>query len=175
MKKFADVTESDNEVLSERGNDLSKKVSRLPWPEKKRTVFKDKKFDGRVEAELIALRCQSPPEGVQSWTLRLLAENLVELGIGLNEKDIKREGEQKVVKPVSILNNSYLLVASSEENQLSYSQNPDTGTESSLFTYCLLKVFEDFKKKNKKVKFTDIVSEVTPMVVKFAKSLSEKS
>jgi hypothetical protein len=48
---------------------------------KKRTVFKDKKFDGRVEAELIAMRCQSPPEGTQSWTLRLLAENLVELGI----------------------------------------------------------------------------------------------
>ena len=48
---------------------------------KKRSVFKDKKFDGRVEASLIAMRCQSPPAGVQAWTLRLLAEQLVELGV----------------------------------------------------------------------------------------------
>jgi hypothetical protein len=48
---------------------------------KKRSVFKEKKFDGRVEAQLIALRCQSPPSGVQAWTLRLLAEQLVELAV----------------------------------------------------------------------------------------------
>lgn len=94
--------------------------------------------------------------------------------IGLEEKEIKKEEKeekemQPVVKPETLLNGSYLLVASSAENELSYSQNPDTGTENSLFTYCLLKVFEDFRKKNKKVKFTDILSEVKPMVVKFAK------
>lgn len=48
---------------------------------KKRTVFKEKKFDGRVEASLMAMRCQSPPCGVQAWTLRLLAEQLIELRI----------------------------------------------------------------------------------------------
>jgi len=48
---------------------------------KKRTVFKEKKFDGRVEASLIAMRCSSPPEGVQAWTLRLLAEQLIELRV----------------------------------------------------------------------------------------------
>jgi hypothetical protein len=48
---------------------------------KKRTVFNDKQFDGRVEASLIALRCQSPPAGVQAWSLRLLAEQLVELEV----------------------------------------------------------------------------------------------
>jgi len=48
---------------------------------KKRTVFKEKKFDGRVEASLIAMRCQSPPAGVQAWTLRLLAEQLIELQV----------------------------------------------------------------------------------------------
>ncbi len=47
---------------------------------KKRSKFKDKTFDGRVEAELIALRCQNPPAGTQSWTLRLLAERMVVLG-----------------------------------------------------------------------------------------------
>jgi hypothetical protein len=31
---------------------------------KKRTVFKEKTFDGRVEAHLVALRCAEPPEKV---------------------------------------------------------------------------------------------------------------
>src|SRR5688500_502760 len=38
---------------------------------KKRTVFKEKLFDGRVEAHLIALRCSDPPQGYSAWTLHL--------------------------------------------------------------------------------------------------------
>ena len=38
-----------------------------------------KKLTGEVEAHLIALACSAPPEGQQRWTLRLLAERLVEL------------------------------------------------------------------------------------------------
>lgn len=39
------------------------------------------KVDGEVEAHLIALRCQSEaPPGAKGWTLRLLADKLVELG-----------------------------------------------------------------------------------------------
>ena len=37
--------------------------------------------DGEVEAHLIALRCGDPPEGADRWTLRLLADKLVELQI----------------------------------------------------------------------------------------------
>ena len=37
--------------------------------------------DGDLEAHLIALRCGDPPEGTDRWTLRLLAEKLVELDI----------------------------------------------------------------------------------------------
>jgi len=44
-------------------------------PSRKRVV------DGDVEAHLIALRCGDPPEGRNQWTLRLLAEKLVELEI----------------------------------------------------------------------------------------------
>jgi transposase len=40
-----------------------------------------KKLTGEVEAHLIALACSAPPEGQQRWTLRLLAERLVELGL----------------------------------------------------------------------------------------------
>lgn len=62
---------------------------------RKRTVFKEKKFDGRVEAQLIALRCQSPPSGVQAWTLRLLAEQLVELAV---VEEISHESVRQLLK-----------------------------------------------------------------------------
>ena len=35
--------------------------------------------DGVCEAHLVALTCSSPPEGQKRWTLRLLADKLVEL------------------------------------------------------------------------------------------------
>ena len=35
--------------------------------------------DGRAEAQLVTLACSTPPEGAGRWTLRLLAERLVEL------------------------------------------------------------------------------------------------
>ena len=36
---------------------------------------------GDVEARIIALACSKPPEGRSRWTLRLLEEKVVELGI----------------------------------------------------------------------------------------------
>lgn len=38
-----------------------------------------KKFDGEKEAHLVALACSAPPLGRKSWTLKLLADKLVEL------------------------------------------------------------------------------------------------
>ena len=38
-------------------------------------------FDGAAEAKLIALACTEPPEGYARWTIRLLAEKVVELNI----------------------------------------------------------------------------------------------
>ncbi len=38
-----------------------------------------KKTDGDFEAHLIALSCKEPPEGYARWTLRLLADKVVEL------------------------------------------------------------------------------------------------
>ena len=40
-----------------------------------------RKITGEVEAQLIALACSAPPEGQQRWTLRLLADRLVTLGL----------------------------------------------------------------------------------------------
>jgi transposase len=41
-----------------------------------------RKLDGAQEARLIALACGAPPAGRGSWTLRLLADRLVELAVG---------------------------------------------------------------------------------------------
>ena len=40
-----------------------------------------KLLDGEQEAQLIALRLGPPPEGYASWSLRLLARRVVELGM----------------------------------------------------------------------------------------------
>jgi hypothetical protein len=38
-------------------------------------------FDGEKTARLTALACSTPPEGRARWTLRLLEDKVVELGI----------------------------------------------------------------------------------------------
>jgi transposase len=38
-----------------------------------------KKFSGRTKAKITALACADPPEGRAKWSLRLLADKLVEL------------------------------------------------------------------------------------------------
>ncbi len=40
-----------------------------------------RKFDGEQEAHLVALACSEPPPGFARWSLRLLADRLVELTI----------------------------------------------------------------------------------------------
>jgi len=40
-----------------------------------------RKLDGELEARLVALACSAPPEGRTRWTLRLLADRLVELEV----------------------------------------------------------------------------------------------
>jgi transposase len=37
-------------------------------------------LDGRAEAHLVALCCSDPPEGRERWSMRLLADRMVELG-----------------------------------------------------------------------------------------------
>ncbi len=42
---------------------------------------RERKLDGDGEARLIALACSQPPRGRAAWTLRLLADRLVELAV----------------------------------------------------------------------------------------------
>lgn len=45
---------------------------------KKNRIY-DKKTDGDFEAHLVAVSCSEPPEGFARWSLRLLADKVVEL------------------------------------------------------------------------------------------------
>ncbi len=54
---------------------LEKALNEDPRPGKK------PKLDGRAEAILIATACTDPPEGHKHWSLRLLADKLVELQV----------------------------------------------------------------------------------------------
>jgi len=55
----------------------------------------DKKTDGEVEAHLIALSCSKPPKGFSRWSLRLLADKMVEMQY---VEDISYETVRRVLK-----------------------------------------------------------------------------
>ncbi len=59
---------------------------------------RERKFDGAAEARLIALACSAPPEGRARWTLKLLADRLVELEIFESVSD---ETVRRVLKKTS--------------------------------------------------------------------------
>ena len=54
-----------------------------------------KKVDGKTEAHLIALTCSQPPEGRASWTLQLMADQMVQREIVEN---ISRETVRRSLK-----------------------------------------------------------------------------
>src|SRR5215218_5223020 len=53
---------------------------------------RERKFDGAAEARLIALACSEPPEGRARWTLKLLADKLVELEVfdAVSDETVRR-------------------------------------------------------------------------------------
>jgi hypothetical protein len=78
------VEEGFDAVLSRR--QYNQKVSR-------------KKIDGDVEAHLVAISCSKPPPGRARWTLRLLADKIVELGYVQN---ISHEAVRQTLKKAKL-------------------------------------------------------------------------
>ena len=66
------------ERIRERFVEQGLDAALLPRPSKR--VYA-RKLDGRQEAKLIALACSKPPAGKARWTLRLLADEMVELDV----------------------------------------------------------------------------------------------
>jgi transposase len=57
-----------------------------------------RKLDGEQEARLLALACSEPPEGRARWSLRLLADKLVELEI---VEDVSYQAVRRTLKKTS--------------------------------------------------------------------------
>jgi transposase len=55
----------------------------------------ERKFDGDVEAKLVSIACSEPPKGFSKWSLRLLANKMVELKY---VEDISHETVRTVLK-----------------------------------------------------------------------------
>ena len=66
---------------------------------KRQEISKPRKFDGEKEAHLIALACSEAPEGRARWTLRLLAEKMVELN---HFSSISHESIRQVLKKMNL-------------------------------------------------------------------------
>ena len=58
------------------------------------------KIDGVAEAHLVALACSEPPEGRARWTVRLLADRYVTLGLdeGWLDGPVSREAVRQTLK-----------------------------------------------------------------------------
>jgi transposase len=61
-----------------------------------------RKLDGEQEARLLALACSEPPEGQARWSLRLLADKLVELEVV--EEEVSYQTVRRTLKktPLSL-------------------------------------------------------------------------
>jgi transposase len=60
-----------------------------------------RKLDGRQEAHLVALACSLPPSGRDRWSLRLLADRVVALGIAehISDATVRRVLKKTLLKP----------------------------------------------------------------------------
>jgi transposase len=59
----------------------------------------ERKVDGETEARLISIACSEPPKGFGKWSLRLLADRMVELNY---IDEISHETVRKVLKKTSL-------------------------------------------------------------------------
>jgi hypothetical protein len=59
---------------------------------KKPTGRQYRKLDGQQEARLVALACSAPPTGKARWTLKMLADRLVELEVveAVSDETVRR-------------------------------------------------------------------------------------
>jgi len=69
------TVENIRQRLVEQGFDVALNAKKRESPPRRKAL------NGEQEARVIALRLGKPPEGFANWSLRLLAEQVVELGI----------------------------------------------------------------------------------------------
>lgn len=84
---WSDAGKTDEEIAVLHGiRPLTVAQTRQKWVEEgsledKPRPGSKRKLDGKQEAFLVALACSDAPDGRESWTMQLLADKLVELGV----------------------------------------------------------------------------------------------
>jgi transposase len=81
-QRIADATEvSTDTVARVRQRFVEQGLEAALTRKKQDRPSRERKLDGRAEARLIALACSAPPDGRKEWTMKLLADRLVELEV----------------------------------------------------------------------------------------------
>lgn len=103
-KKYTNQVVSDVVNISMKTIDRVKKkfveegFDAVMHPGKSKRVYV-KKFDGELEAHLVALCCSEAPSGYTKWSLRLLADKMVELQYVDN---ISHESIRQILKKTNL-------------------------------------------------------------------------
>ena len=104
------VTKYPNKVISDIAQVSMKTIDRVKKkfveegfdavmnPGKSKRVYV-KKFDGELEAHLVALCCSEAPAGYAKWSLRLLADKMVELQY---VDEISHESVRQILKKTNL-------------------------------------------------------------------------
>lgn len=85
-------------VYNVRQRFVTKGLAAAVGRKKRSTPPVPRKMDGRTEARLVALACEETPDGVSRWSLRLLSEKMVDLGIVAS---ISHETVRRTLKKMS--------------------------------------------------------------------------
>ena len=91
IKEALDISLRTIERVRKRFVEEGLEAALTPRPHPRRP----RKLDGTTEAHLVALCCSEPPEGQGRWTLRLLAQQMVELNY---VDDISHESVRQLLK-----------------------------------------------------------------------------
>ena len=91
IKEALDISLRTIERVRKRFVEEGLEAALTPRPHPRRP----RKLDGTTEAHLVALCCSEPPEGRGRWTLRLLAQQMVELDY---VDDISHESVRQLLK-----------------------------------------------------------------------------
>jgi len=86
------TVENVRQRLVQAGFDIALNGNRCPNPKRKRAL------DGEQEAALLAMRLSEPPAGYSNWSLRLLRNRMIELGVvgTISHETIRQTIKKKV-------------------------------------------------------------------------------
>ncbi|MDQ3506632.1 MAG: helix-turn-helix domain-containing protein [Actinomycetota bacterium] len=80
-EKVADAVETSQPTVARVRRQCFEEGLRAALDRRPPTREYRRKLDGKQEARLVALACSEPPEGQARWSLRLLADKMVELEV----------------------------------------------------------------------------------------------